>query len=217
MQTLKVDSVTLEFSGRTILQGAYLSCKTGEIIGLLGRNGCGKSSLLKIIFGSLKPQYKYVAIDDAYIDKGYHQNQIAYLPQHNYLPQGIRISKLAKPLVDDALWNDFAATTSYQKYHHKKAGELSGGELRQLEMLMVLYSRAPFVLLDEPFTHVSPIQAEELKDTLRHISKFKGIVLTDHQYENILEVSSTIILMSHGYTKYIDGRDDLVAYGYLRA
>ena len=70
LSTLKVDSVQLSFGDRKILQGVYLSCQQGEILGLLGRNGSGKSSLLRIIYGTLSPSYKYVSVNDEYINKG---------------------------------------------------------------------------------------------------------------------------------------------------
>src|ERR1700761_1709260 len=105
---LKVDSVQLSFDDRKILQDVYLHCKQGEVIGLLGRNGSGKSALLKIIFGTLTPSYKYVSIDDEFIREGYRHNRMAYLPQHNYLPNGVRISNLAKMLVDLQNWEEFA-------------------------------------------------------------------------------------------------------------
>jgi len=76
--TLKVDSVQLEFGDRKILQDVWLSCTQGEVVGLLGRNGSGKSSLLRIIFGTLNPAYKHVSINDQFITKGYHQQKIAY-------------------------------------------------------------------------------------------------------------------------------------------
>lgn len=212
---LKVDSVQLAFNGRKILQDIYLDCKPGEIVGLLGRNGCGKSSLLKIIFGTLNPDYKHVSINDNYIKKGYVNNQIAYLPQHHYLPTGIAIKHLAKMLVDTNDWDEFAAYPTYQAHAHKKPGELSGGELRQLEMLMILYSSAPYILLDEPFTHISPIQADDFKANLCKRSKTKGLIITDHQYQNILEVSSRIILIENGHTKMISRHEELVTYGYL--
>ncbi|MGN6179438.1 MAG: ATP-binding cassette domain-containing protein [Mucilaginibacter sp.] len=116
MSTLKADSVMLEFGGRKILQDIWLECNTGEIIGLLGRNGCGKSSLLKIIFGSLKSQYKYVSIDGQYIIKGYRDQRIAYLPQHSFLPKGIRINMMAPLLVDKRFWDEFTAQDVYQKF-----------------------------------------------------------------------------------------------------
>lgn len=206
----------LEFDGRKVLQDIWLQCSTGEIVGLLGRNGCGKSSLLKIIFGSLQPQYKYVSINGQYIAKGYHDQRIAYLPQHGFLPKGIRINKMAPLLVDKQFWNEFAAQDVYQKFGNKKTDELSGGELRQLETLMILYSKADFILMDEPFTHVSPVQSEGFKALIRRVGKVKGIIITDHQYYNILDVSDRIILIENGTTRHITSNEDLVAYNYLR-
>ncbi len=212
---LKVDSIQLSFGDRNILQDVCLDCKQGEIVGLLGRNGCGKSSLLKIIFGTLTPSYKYVSIDDQYIHKGYHQNKISYLPQHNYLPKGMQVYKLAKMMVSEKLWDKFSAQPAYLEHYQKPTDELSGGELRQLEMLMVLHSRADFILLDEPFTHISPVQSDGFKLLLREAAKTKGLIVTDHQYYNILEVSDRIILINNGSTKHITNADELVTYGYL--
>jgi len=214
---LKVDSVQLEFDGRKILQDVWLQCSPGEVIGLLGRNGSGKSSLLRIIFGSLNPSYKYVSIDNKFIKKGYYNQRVAYLPQHPYLPNGTKISSLAKMLVDELLWDDFVAHSIYQEHYHKKAGELSGGERRQLEMLMIVHNRADFILLDEPFTHITPIQADDFKATIRKCAKTKGIILTDHQYRNILDVSDKIILLHDGTTKHITNNEELITYNYINS
>lgn len=215
MATLKVDSVQLAFDLRKILQDVYLECQQGEIVGLLGRNGCGKSSLLKIIFGTLTAGYKYVSIDDEFIKKGYINNKIAYLPQHNFLPRSISIKKLATTLVSDQYWEEFSNHTIYKNHHHKKPEELSGGELRQLEMLMVLYSSANFILLDEPFTHVTPVQSDYFKTVIKSVSKTKGIIITDHQYQNVLDVSDRIILINEGSTKPITHIDELAVYRYI--
>ncbi|HEX8018535.1 MAG TPA: ABC transporter ATP-binding protein, partial [Mucilaginibacter sp.] len=111
---LKTDSVHLEFDGRKILQDIYLDCRQGEVVGLLGRNGCGKSSLLRIIFGTLKPSYKHISINDKHIYKGYDGGRVAYLPQHNYLPQNIKIESLAKTIIDEQFWDDFTAQSIWQ-------------------------------------------------------------------------------------------------------
>jgi lipopolysaccharide export system ATP-binding protein len=215
MNCLKVDSVQLEFDGRKILQSIYLNCMEGEVVGLLGCNGCGKSSLLKIIFGTLTPNYKYVSINDQFIHTGYLNNRIAYLPQHNYMPDGIKIEKLARVIVDPISWDEFTELPSYQKNYNKTIGELSGGELRQLETMILIHSKADFILLDEPFTHISPIQADEFKPVIRACAKRKGIIITDHQYYNILDVSDKIILLTNGTTKHITNNEELVTYGYL--
>ena len=67
MSKLHVDSVVKSYQNRPILIDIFLACETGEIVGLLGRNDCGKSTLLKIVFGSLYPDHRFVRIDDRQI------------------------------------------------------------------------------------------------------------------------------------------------------
>lgn len=212
---LKVDSVELSYNGRKILQGIYLDCQPNEVVGLLGRNGCGKSSLLKIIFGTLNPTYRHVSIDDRVISKGYLHNKIAYLPQHHFLPQHLLITELAQMLVDEQSWDEFEQLPTFQRFQHCKPHQLSGGELRQIETLIILYSKAEYILLDEPFIHLSPIQAEEFKVLIRLRSKCKGIIVTDHQYRSILEISDRIFLLNNGRTHQINEAAELISYGYL--
>ena len=83
---LEIDSVTLNFGNRSILSGCYLNSKSGEVVGLLGRNGSGKSSLLKIIFGSLKADFMHLRIDGKIISRGFTGKNIGYLPQQGFLP-----------------------------------------------------------------------------------------------------------------------------------
>jgi ABC-type multidrug transport system ATPase subunit len=213
--TLKTDSVQLEFHRRKILQDVYLDCKQGEIVGLLGRNGCGKSSLLRIIFGTLTPSYKHVSINDENITKGYHNTRIAYLPQHNYLPQGIKIKNLAKNFIDPQFWDEFTSLDIYKDHFNKTVHQLSGGELRQLETLMIIYNKADFILLDEPFTHISPIQAELFKLIIKRCARHKGFIITDHYYRNIIDISDRIVLISNGSTKSIKTTEELITSGYV--
>jgi lipopolysaccharide export system ATP-binding protein len=211
---LKVESIELSYNGQKILQDIYLDCKPGEVVGLLGRNGCGKSSLLKIIFGSLSPAFKHISINKVIIGKGYH-HQIGYLPQDHYLPNSTSIAQLAKLLVDPKDWDEFANQAIYRKYAVKKALQLSGGEIRQLETLIILYSSANYILLDEPFIHLSPLQAEGLKEIIRLRARVKGIIVTDHQYQNIIDISDKVILLTNGCTKLIKNAEELITFGYI--
>jgi len=210
--TLKTDSVQLSFDDRKILKDVFLQCSQGEIVGLLGRNGSGKSSLLKIIFGSLLPSYKHISIDGKYIHRGYANGRIAYLPQHNYLPNGIKISSLARVVIDEFFWDEFARQPVYRQHHHKTAGQLSGGERRMLETLLIVYNKADFILLDEPFTHISPVQTEFFKPVIKECAKRKGIIITDHQYYHVLDVSNRLVLLENGCTKVVNHVDELGAY-----
>ena len=125
----------------------------------------------------MEPGYKYVSIDDKFISKGYTNGSIAYLPQHNYLPRGIKISKLATMLVDELFWDDFTRQEIYQNHHHKTVDQLSGGELRILETLMIIYNKAAFILLDEPFTHYIAGTNGVFETYYKSVCAAKGVLL----------------------------------------
>ncbi len=137
------------------------------------------------------------------------------MPQHNYLPRGIKIKNLARVLVDPLAWDEFAELTIYKDHCDKTTNQLSGGEFRILETLMILYNKADFILLDEPFTHVSPVQAEFFKPLLKSCAQRKGIIVTDHQYYNVLDVCHKTMILEDGYIKPVNHIDELVTYHYL--
>lgn len=212
MKELKVDSVVKTFGTRKILSDIYLNCKPGEIVGLLGRNGSGKSTLLKIIFGSLTADNSYVNVNGKVITNRFDRaKNIAYLYQDGFIPVNTKVSTImklfkVKNLADNQLIN---------KIINQKYGELSGGEARFLEILCVLNCPAEYILLDEPFNGLSPILKEEVKEEIKKTSIHKGIVLTDHDFRNVWEISTKNYLMTNGNIKEVKSKEDLQAGGYL--
>ena len=91
---LEIDSILKSFGERTILADVYLKCCRGDIIALFGRNGTGKSTLLNIIFGTLKADRKFIRIDGKVI-KGpaFRSGLLAYLPQHPSFPSHLKVSQ----------------------------------------------------------------------------------------------------------------------------
>jgi ABC-type multidrug transport system ATPase subunit len=101
MSGLYVDSVTKSFGIRQVLTDIFITCRQGEIIGLLGRNGAGKSTLLKIIFGSMSADYKFVRIGNKQINGLYDNRKlINYLPQNGFMPNHIKVSKIISLFCD---------------------------------------------------------------------------------------------------------------------
>ena len=96
-----------------------------------------------------------------------------------------------------------------------KTGKLSGGEIRYLEVKLLMYLESNFVLLDEPFNGVSPILVEEMKKLIIKYSSKKGIILTDHDYRNVISVANKIYLLINGSIKEMKSKDELIKYGYL--
>ena len=208
---LEVDSVILNFGERQILNDVYLKCTTNEIIGLLGRNSCGKSSLLKIIFGTQFTYDKNIRINKKPYDrpclKG---NLVAYLPQHGFLPQSVSIRKIIDLFIRDKQRRiNVADDEAICGHLDKRVYELSGGELKYLEVLLLFNLDVKFVLLDEPFSGLSPIFKDKIKALLYACRLEKGVIITDHDYRNILEVSDRIFLITNGVCKPIHNPEEL--------
>lgn len=217
VHTLEVDSVQKSFDNKTILSDVYLKCETNDIIGILGRNGSGKSTLLKIIFGIEKADFKFVRIDGVVKNKTSDLfKQISYLSQDNFIPNHLTVKKAISLTIEANKIDDFNEDEMIQYLIDKKVKQLSGGELRYLEIKLILFNYSKFVLLDEPYNGLSPLMIEKVNVLLQKNSKRKGIVITDHNYENIISVSTKLILIKEGKTHYVKDKSELIEKGYLR-
>lgn len=167
MNNLHIDSITKSYDDKIVLSDVFISCKIGEIKGLIGRNGSGKSTLLKIVFGTENADTKFVKVGNKIIKNlSDGRNLINYLPQENFLPNSISIKSLIHLFLQKenkkiVLENEFV-----KPLLHKKNQNLSSGERRIVEILLIIHSKASFILLDEPFNGVSPIMRAYILITL---------------------------------------------------
>jgi len=212
---IKIDSVFLEFQGKKVLRGASLSIEKNQVIGILGRNGCGKSCFLKVITGQLQADFRYISHNNVQMKNLYKKKGlINYLPQHNFHPKSLKISTLISYY--GIKKENFASAYPFLKEKlNRRFSELSGGERRIVEVLLVLESPSQYSILDEPFTHVMPIQTDIIKASIQRIKQRKGILVTDHQYTNVLDVSDKIFLLKDGTMQAINDESDLRKKGYI--
>lgn len=212
---LEADSVYLEYSNRAILSDVYVKAETGKVTGFLGRNGCGKSSLMKVIFGSLKGNFQSVRLNKQYqpsllLVSG----AIRYLPQKSFIPKHLRIEQICE-LFQVRFTTIVNELPVFEKYQQQKLGALSGGEIRLFEAVIILLSDVKFIILDEPFSHIMPLHVEKLKEMINREKHRKGIIITDHLYKHIMDVSDDLYLIREGKTFKINTHDDLIRHGYL--
>jgi ABC-type multidrug transport system ATPase subunit len=214
--TLEIDGVNLEFNSKRILNNVYLKSETGKITGLLGRNGTGKSSLMKIIFGELTPKDKSIRINGKSLQNILPSpSDIKYLPQTRFIPIQLSVKRVFKDF--ELNFHDFITHFSdFEKLYNSKLKNISGGQLRILEIYLILTSNTKFCLLDEPFSQVMPIYIETIKKLMLREKENKGIIITDHLYEHILDITDNIYLIKDGKTNSVKNLQDLESHGYIK-
>lgn len=215
VNTMLVDSVHLAFGQQTVLQSAFITSQTGKVTGVLGRNGTGKSCLFKCIMGGIKAQNRFVRFnDEPETDYAHIGNRVKYLPQNLFMPARMTLDEAFKLYGVDY---DGLVTfdTRFHMFQHRQFRELSGGEARIAEMYLVLNSDCEFCILDEPFSNIAPNCIEKMQGLIREMKKSKGIIVSDHLYEAIIEITDDLFLLRDGYTFPIKSREDLIHHGYI--
>jgi len=214
--TLEIDSVIKSFAEKQVLTDIYLKCVTGDIIGLIGRNGSGKSTLFKILFGTLVAERKFIRMNGQVMNRPYTvRDAIGYLPQHDFLPKQLTIQKVVRVFLGKPWEEVFFKDANLIKWRKSKVSNLSGGELRYVGIKLLLNSKTKFVLLDEPFSGISPLMIEAIKPLIIEASLSKGIILTDHDYRNVMDVANSYRLLFDGGIKQIHDLEDLMRWGYV--
>ena len=212
---LELDSVYFAYQERKILKDVYLKSETGFVTGLLGRNGQGKSTLLRVWLGHFKGQSQSVRFNNSYIKQAYLKSGLVnYLPQKSFIPNNFSVAKVFK----DYDLNLFTFSKRFPNFHinnNLKIKDLSGGEKRILEIYLVLESQTIFTFLDGPFSNLSPLYIEEVKNLIKSSLSRKGIVLTDHLYQHVLNISDNISLLKDERIHQITCIEDLESHGYL--
>lgn len=211
---LAIDSVIKRYNERLVLSDIYLSLSTSQIIGIFGRNGSGKSTLFKILCGIETAENCFIKLNGKRIEKPFKQKDIiSYSPQDIFFPRNVSTKDIL-----DVFYNRKLPTNVFERFYSlfkTEIGNLSGGEQKLLQLYAVLNSESKFVILDEPFAHLSPIMINEIKSLIVEESKTKGIILSDHSFRDVLDISSELYLLQNGKLKKINHETELIENGYL--
>lgn len=212
----ELDNVELSFDAKRILYGVYLKAEKGKVTGILGSNGCGKTSLLRIFFGNLKCNNKLVRIDNkGKLKPLYATGMVKFLSQTDFLPKQMKVKDIFS--ISRLSFDDFIKSfPSMEILRNQKVKKFSGGERRILSIWLTLKSPSELVLLDEPFTHLSPIYIEKIKEEILKEKLKKAIVVTDHLYKDIMNISDDLYLLKDGCCKPIRDISELENSGYVR-
>jgi lipopolysaccharide export system ATP-binding protein len=213
---LEFDSIRLSFGQRVILSDVFMKCETGKITGLLGRNGQGKTCLMNIVYGELTAAERSIRFDNISVPNAYlNPDLLLYLPQFNFFPTFLTLKKV---------FDDFRLEFSifekrfpeFSSKYTSRLRTLSGGQLRFVQTYIIVKANTRFSLLDEPFTHLMPLQIEKMIELIREEKEHKGFLITDHMYRHILDISDHLYVLADGKTHAIREIEDIEALGYAR-
>ncbi len=217
MNILEIKNLNKSFKEKQILKDLSFEFRTDETNVIFGRNGSGKSTLLKLIYGTLKPDNLELKINGELIKNNnvILDNRIGYLPQDNFLPKNLKVSEVIAMYFSGDKQDKVFYAPRINTMQNRKIGQLSLGQRRYLEIVLLGNLDHKFLLLDEPFSMIEPLYIEIIKDFLNNLKKTKGIILTDHYYNDAIEIADKIFLIKEGNKIKINERKDLIDHGYI--
>jgi branched-chain amino acid transport system ATP-binding protein len=216
---LRVEDIHTYYGRSYILQGASLEVKKEEVVALLGRNGAGKTTILKTIMGLVKPRAGSVIFKDREITRlpAYKvaRRGIGYVPQGRQLfPKMTVLENLKTGMLDQSdtkqLEGVFSLFPILQERLKQLAGTLSGGEQQALAISRALIKRPDIILLDEPTTGLMPIFVSKLKEIIKKLNENgMAILLVEEKIPFALSIADQVYFMVKGRIEYRASREEL--------
>jgi lipopolysaccharide export system ATP-binding protein len=205
-------NISKSFDARVILRKIDIHLNAGEMLGLLGSNGAGKSTFMNIVLGILKPDYGDIFLNNKKITNlAIHERAkigIAYLPQQSSIFRGLTvyenllgIAQIVKKNVEEQknITERLMAEFSITHLRDVKATALSGGERRRAEIARCLINNPKILLLDEPFAGVDLLSIQDIKGLLLKLqSRGCAVLVTDHNASQLLSVVDRAYVIANG-------------------
>ena len=209
---LAAKSISKSFGDRVILRKIDIHLNKGEMLGLLGSNGAGKSTFMNIILGLLKCDYGDIFLNSTKLTHlAIHERSklgIAYLPQQTAIFRGLTVYEnllgIAQIIIKSAreqrsIVEKLMAEFSITHLRDIKATSLSGGERRRTEIARCLISNPKILLLDEPFAGVDLLSIQDIKSLLLKLqARGCAVLVTDHNASQLLSVVDRAYVIANG-------------------
>ena len=212
------------FDKRPVVRGVSLSIQRGEVIGLLGANGAGKTTCFYMITGLIQPDYGTITLDGQDLtDLPVYRRArkgIGYLPQEASIFQGLTVENNILAVLEmveksrerrEAVLEALLAEFSISHLRRTPSLALSGGERRRVEIARALASRPHFILLDEPLAGIDPIAVSDIRDLIAHRKdRGIGVLITDHNVRDTLDIIDRAYIIQDGMVLLEGSPSDIV-------
>ena len=212
MQILETREISKSYRGRRVVDDVSLSVRQGEVVGLLGPNGAGKTTSFYMIVGLISPDSGRVALNEEDLTAmpmfQRARRGISYLPQEPSVFRKLSVEDNLMAILETRdmrgrerreKMDRLIEQMGLQTVRRSKAYVLSGGERRRVEIARSLAIEPNFLLLDEPFSGIDPIQVLELQRIIFDLKQAGiGILVTDHNVRETLMVTDRAYIINNG-------------------
>ncbi|MBP3456583.1 MAG: ABC transporter ATP-binding protein [Bacilli bacterium] len=213
MELLEIKNLYKNYGEKQVLNNISLTVPRGKIIGLLGKNGTGKTTLIKLINGLLTPTEGEIIFEGEKIGPQSKLN-IAYLPERTYLDKSMTINETLK------FFKEFYSNFDIDKAkdllkkldldENQKIIKMSKGMQEKVQLVLVMSRKADLYILDEPLGGVDPATRDYILDTiLTNFNEGASIIISTHLISDIERILDEVIFIDKGEIKLISDADEL--------
>ena len=206
---IALEHVTKRYGNTTALQDVSLRIKKGEIVGLLGRNGAGKTTALNLMTGYFPPDEGQITVDglDMLLNPRECKRRIGYLPEkpplydemtvRDYLGFVCDLREVA-PRAKKKHIDEILALCGLEENGHRVTGHLSRGFRQRVGIAQALCGSPEVLILDEPTIGLDPLQVVEIREMVRRLGEQHTILFSSHILSEVRQLCSTVIILHEG-------------------
>ena len=211
---LKLDKISLKYGRNSILDGLSLSLNQGQILGLLGPNGVGKTTIFNLITGLITPDFGSISINSEKVNKypifqRTLKFKIGFVPQHGGFFHDLTVYENLKAIAEITIKNlsyrnekidSLISKFELDPIRDIKAELLSGGQKKKLVIAIALITDPKILLLDEPFAALDVMTIKTLQEIIVNLQTMNNIsvILCDHQARDLLACVDTAAIIHNG-------------------
>ena len=215
---LELDRVHAGYGTAAMLRAVSLSLPRGQSLALLGRNGMGKTTLLRTVLGLTQQtagSIKFAGIDIAGLRTDQRANAgIGWVPQERNIFRSLTVEENLTAVSLPGVWTLARVYSLFPRLAERRANmgsQLSGGEQQMLAIGRALMRNPILLLLDEPTEGLAPVIASEVMDALRHVVRSEGLssVIVEQHANKVLKLTDRALILDRGAVAWAGSSDDL--------